>query len=153
MSVHKRKNRSGEIVWAYRFDPPDSTKAHRHEIRMSGFATKNEAINAEAARRLEVKKNTRRQRRELRVSLEPLAHLLEEFFEQHGMDLAPKTMERYREMAKYLSPQVLTLSLDAMTPLRFAPEWERLSREGGHTRRDKTPRRCHPRACAILLVW
>src|SRR5690349_15782015 len=100
MSVHKRRNRSGEIVWAYRFDAHGSTKARRRQVSMSGFATKNEASNAEAVRRVEVQKEYEEAQAVKGGQVLTLAGLLTMFFEQHGPDLAPKTFERYREMAK-----------------------------------------------------
>ncbi len=50
--IYKRKNRTGAIVWAYRFDIPGEGRAR---VSAGGFATKKAAIDAEAARRLEVK--------------------------------------------------------------------------------------------------
>src|SRR5579864_5460874 len=53
MTVHKRKYRSGKVVWFYQFDIPGSTRTTRLLIKGSGFATKGEATDAEAARRIE----------------------------------------------------------------------------------------------------
>jgi hypothetical protein len=51
--VHKRKNRSGKIVWYYKFDLDGSTRGDRTIIRAFGFPTKAAAVEAEAARRIE----------------------------------------------------------------------------------------------------
>src|SRR6516225_8473915 len=70
-----------------------------------------------------------------------LGALLAEFFARHADEkLAPKTVERYREQAAYLSPELLGLPLTEIPPLHFAREWDRLLKSGGHRRRDKSPR-------------
>jgi integrase len=70
-----------------------------------------------------------------------LAMLLGEFFTQHAEDnLAPKTVERYRELARYLAPELLALELTQITSLNLSREWTRLLKTGGRTRKDKTPR-------------
>ena len=56
MPVHKRKYGSGKTVWFYKFDAPGSTRLDRRVIKESGFATKQAAIEAEAARRIEEQK-------------------------------------------------------------------------------------------------
>jgi integrase len=67
--------------------------------------------------------------------------LLDEFLRQHaGEKLAPKTVERYREQAAYISLELLTKPLTEITPLHLTREWARLLKSGGHTRRTKSPR-------------
>ena len=57
--------------------------------------------------------------------------LLNEFFLQHADEkLAPKTVERYREQAVYLAPELLALPIAEITPLHLAREWKRLLGEG-----------------------
>jgi hypothetical protein len=50
MPVHKRKRR-GKIDWYYKFDLVGATRGSRHIIRAFGFATRQAAVEAEAARR------------------------------------------------------------------------------------------------------
>ena len=58
--------------------------------------------------------------------------LLEEFFCQHVDEkLAPKTVERYHEQAKYLSPGLLEMSISEITPLHLNREWNRLPKAVG----------------------
>ena len=46
-----------------------------------------------------------------------LAMLFQEFFRQHAEEkLAPKTIERYRELAAYLAPELLAMPLGEITP-------------------------------------
>ena len=46
MPVYKRKNTSGKTVWFYKFQPPGATR-DASPIREFGFATKQEAVDAE----------------------------------------------------------------------------------------------------------
>lgn len=131
MPVHKRKYRDGRVVWFYKFDAPGSTRERRIIVQRSGFATRKEAQEAEA-----------RARAELRVRAAPsapipatLGALLEEFMARHAEQrLAPKTAERYRELARYLDSSLLAMPLREITPLHLHREWERLLATGGRTR-------------------
>lgn len=143
MAVHKRK-RNGKVTWFYKFDAPGSTRENRRVIREYGFATRQQAIDAEVTRRTDEQK-----KRELANSgsgvtaaiPKTLEMLLEEFFRQHAVEkLAPKTVERYRELARYLSRELLDLPLTDISSLHFNREWARLVKAGGQNRKDKTPR-------------
>jgi integrase len=149
MPVHKRKYRSGAVVWFYEFNLPGATRHDRTRVSGSGFATKKEAIDAEIARRLE-----EQQKRELAktgsVISAPLpttlSMLLDEFFRQHVHEkLAPKTIERYHEQASYLSQDLLSMCFADITPLHLSREWHRLLEKGGHHRRTKQPRPLSPK--------
>ena len=141
MAVRKRKNASGKIVWFYRFNAPGSTRDNRIEIREFGYATKQEALDAEAKRRVsEQKKFEMAQIGSVVVGAIPttLAGLLDEFFRQHADEkLAGKTTERYKEHVTYLSKELLAMPIDAVTPLHLNREWTRLLKCGGHTRAGK----------------
>ena len=54
--------------------------------------------------------------------------------------LAPKTIERYRELATYLAPELLAMPLSEITPLHLSREWTRLLKSGGHHRKTKQAR-------------
>src|SRR5207253_1350287 len=150
MPVHKRKYRSGKVVWYYQFDQPGSTRRNQNLITESGFATKQAATSAEAVRRTEEQKKV-----ELRkagadgvAAAMPttLAMLLAEFMKQHAQEnLAPKTVERYREMAAYFAPELLAMNTTEITPLHLSREWTRLLKCGGHTHKTKTPRAMKPK--------
>ncbi|MBI3666793.1 MAG: hypothetical protein HY236_11330 [Acidobacteria bacterium] len=144
MPVHKRRYRSGETVWYFDFNAPGSTRETRNRITESGFATKREAEDAEAKRRIEEQET-----HELAKAGGPidaplpktLATLREEFFRQHAEEkLAPKTIERYREQAAYFDPELLKMAITEITPLHLGREWTRLLKSGGHHRRTKAPR-------------
>src|ERR1035437_3352249 len=150
MPVYKRKYRSGKVVWFYQLAPPGSTRRDQNLITESGFATKQEETAAEAVRRTEEEKKV-----ELRkagaagvAAAMPttLAMLLAEFMKQHAQEnLAPKTVERYREMAAYIAPELLAMNMTEITPLHLSREWTRLLKCGGHTRKSKTPRPMKPK--------
>lgn len=56
------------------------------------------------------------------------------------MRIAAKTLERYRELAAYLSPDMTALPLNEVTPPRLNREWARLLESGGHHRKTKESR-------------
>src|ERR1700693_659254 len=143
MPVHKRKYRSGKVVWFYQFDVPGSTRTTRLLVKGSGFSTKGEATDAEAARRIEEQQKIDLAKRGGVAESVPttLKMLLDEFLRQHAEEkLAPKTVERYREQAAYISLELLAKPLTEITPLHLTREWARLLKSGAHTRRTKLPR-------------
>jgi integrase len=110
-----------------------------------GFANKQEAIDAEAKRRTEELQKFELARAgagSVAAALPTtLAMLLREFFRQHAEEkLAPKTIERYRELAAYLAPELLAMPLGEITPLHLSREWNRLLKAGGHHRKTKEAR-------------
>jgi integrase len=144
MSAYKRTYRSGQLVWHYVFTLPGSTREKRLRITGSGFATKGEAQDAEAIRRIDEQK--KRDLTKIGVAVaaplpRTLSMLLEEFFRQHVDErLAPKTIERYHEQAAYLDPELLAMPIEEINPLHLNREWKRLLKCGGHTRKQKSPR-------------
>lgn len=144
MPVHKRKNRSGGIVWYYMFDASGSTREDRDRISASGFATKREAEDAEAIRRTEEQRKRDLTKAGASVAAplpKTLSMLLEEFLRQRVDEkLAPKTIERYHEQAAYIDPELLRMPIAEITSLHLTREWNRLLKSGGHHRRTKQPR-------------
>jgi integrase len=149
MPVYKRK-RNGKITWLYKFDGPGSTRDNRQIIRAFGFDTKGEATTAESVRRTEEQaKYDLRQSGAAGIAAPvptTLSTLLAEFMKQHAEEhLAPKTVERYYEMAAYLAPELLAMNMTEITPLHLSREWTRLLKCGGHMRKTKTPRPMKPK--------
>jgi integrase len=143
MPVYKRKTRRGKTEWFYQFEGPGSTRANRVVIKKTGFATKQDAVDAESERRTQVKQvhDLAKSGRAIDAPLpETLGALLADFFAWADEKRAPKTVERYREMAACLSAELLVLPFAEITPLHLSREWDRLLKSGGHTRRDKAPR-------------
>ena len=148
MPVYKRKYRSGKVVWYYQFaaariDTPESESDHRIWIRNEaggdrrrGGAPHRGAANASQAATGGV----------AAPMPTTLSMLLAEFMKQHAEEnLAPKTVERYREMAAYIAPELLAMNMTEITPLHLSREWTRLLKCGGHTRKTKTPRAMKPK--------
>jgi len=145
MPVFKRKYESGKTVWRYIFSAPGSTRQNRRLIEAVGFASKQEAIDAEAKRRTEeLQKHDLEKAGGGPVAAAlptTLTMLFHEFFRQHAEEkLAPKTIERYRELAAYLAPELLAMALGDITPLRLSREWNRLLKSGGRHRKTKQAR-------------
>jgi integrase len=145
MPVFKRKYNSGTIVWRFIFALPGATRDDRRLICEVGFASKQAAMDAEAKRRTE-----ELQKIELaKAGVAPIAAalpttlsmLFQEFFRQHAEEkLAPKTVERYKELAATLAPELLAMPLTEITPLHLSREWSRLLKSGGHHRKTKEAR-------------
>jgi len=145
MPVFKRQYRSGKVVWRYIFSTPGSTREDRRLICEVGFASKQEAIDAEAKRRTEeLQKYERAKAGAITVAAAlptTLAMLFQEFFRQHAQEkLAPKTIERYRELAACLDAELLAMPLPDITPLHLSREWNRLLKSGGRHRKTKEAR-------------
>src|ERR1017187_5878213 len=101
MAIMKRKRR-GKTDWFFKFDLPGATRNSRRIIRAFGFATRKEAIAAEASRRIDEQKKLEMAKAGV-VGAVPktLAELLNEFFRVHPSEkLAGKTIERYQDFAK-----------------------------------------------------
>jgi hypothetical protein len=116
MPVFKKKYESGKVVWRYLFSGPGATRANRHLISEVGFASKQDAIDAEAKRRTEELQKfelAKAGAASIGAALPTtLGTLFVEFFSQHAEEkLAPKTIERYRELAGYLAPELLAMPL------------------------------------------
>jgi hypothetical protein len=145
MPVYKRKYRSGKVVWYYQFAPSGSSRHKQNLLTESGFATKQEAIAAEATRRTEEMVRLAATGGVAAPMPTTLAMLLAEFMKQHAEEhLAPKTVERYREMAAYVGPELLAMNMTEITPLHLSREWTRLLRCGGHEHKSKMPRATKP---------
>ena len=143
MPVHKRKYRSGRVVWNYGFDLQGSTREHRERATESGFATKAEAQTAEANRRIEEQQKRDLAKAGASIAAAPpktLVMLLSEFMRHCEGKLAPKTLDRYHQQAAYLDLTLLAMPLLDITPLHLNREWDRLLKGGGHHRKTKLPR-------------
>ena len=62
-----------------------------------------------------------------------LGDLLEEFCREHGdRNLQTRTVERYRDLVRYLSAELLAMPIAEVSPLHLTREWNRLRVAGGH---------------------
>jgi integrase len=142
MAVRRHKSKAtGKVTWSYCFDAPGSSRQNRKQIALYGFAGKKAAQDAEAQRRIDVQQEHAAALRGAPAPPTSLSVLIDEFIREHAArNLAPKTVERYREMAAYLSPALLAAPLTEITSLQLTREWNRLRESGGHHRRTKAPR-------------
>src|SRR5260370_22313268 len=128
MPAYKRRYRSGTVLWFYKFAPPAATRG-APPIRKFGFATKREAEDAEAQRRIDEQHKYELAKAGAGVAAplpRTLAMLLEEVFCEHAeKKVAPKTVERYREQALCLDPVLLSMPLEEIKPLHLNREWSR----------------------------
>ena len=125
MSIYKRKYLSGTVLWYFKFQPPGAARGTL-PIRGFGFATKREAEDAEAQRRIEEQQKYDLAKAGSGVAAalpKTLSMLLDEFMRQHAEEkLAPKTVERYREQLACLDPELLKMALANITPLHLSRE-------------------------------
>jgi integrase len=143
MAVHKRKWKSATGVqtnWYYVFDAPGSTRQDRRQILKSGFASKKEAQDAEAERRIKEQREYNLLKATPGELPGTLSGLLKEFFNQHGEKaLGAKTLKRYREMADYLDTDLMNMDLPKIRPIHLSREWNRLLASGGRGRKLGKP--------------
>ena len=137
MPIEKVKREDG-FTWGYRFDAPGSTRTSRKRVRAAGFSTKKAAIDAETAARVD-------EQRKYELSLQgpaPLPKTLRDMLDEFlsSTSVQPKALERYRELAAYLSPELCALPLAEVRPQHLAGEWKRLLASGGHHRKTKALR-------------
>jgi integrase len=142
MATRKHKSKAtGKVTWSYVFDAPGSSRTDRRQVALYGFATRKEAQEAEMLRKIEVQKAHEASLRGTPPPPNTLAAMIEEFCKEHAdRNLAAKTVERYRDMAGYLSSALLAMPVTEITPLHLTREWNRLRESGGHHRRTKVAR-------------
>jgi len=143
MAIQKRKWKTAkgiQTAWAYMFDAPGSTRENRKQVFEGGFASKKEAQDAEAERRIKEQRAFELQKSTPAEVPGTLSGLLKEFFNQHGeKTLALKTLKRYREMADYLDTDLLNMEIPKIKPLHLSREWNRLLTSGGRGRKAGKP--------------
>lgn len=151
MATRKHKSKAtGKVTWSYVFDAPGSSRTDRRQVALYGFATRKEAQEAEMLRKIEVQKAHEASLRGTPPPPNTLAALIQEFCKEHAdRNLAAKTVERYRELAGYLSSALLAMPVTEITPLHLTREWNRLRESGGHHRRPRRRAHSPARRCAI----
>lgn len=136
--VAKRKYKSGKTVWYYLFSADGATREDRKHVSESGFSTRKEAVDAEAARRIKVAQDAAEARGEALVVPKSLGSVIADYLEdrsRQGKSLALKTLERYHESVAYLSAELLAMPIVDVTALQLHREWGRLLESGGKDRK------------------
>ena len=143
MSVKKKALCNKRVSWGYEFaiGPRDD----RQRYKQGGYSTRQDAINAESARRLQIE-------HQKKVATGTLDFAIQKFFEDRDDELSPKTTERYRELVGYLRPELRESPIADISAMRLHDEWKRLLAAGGHHRKTKPRDPCPQRPCAILRV-
>jgi integrase len=138
----RKRVRNGHTSWGYYFDLPGSTREGRDRISKWGFASKKEAIDQEADRRKQERAQREAAARGVASPLpKTLGELVDEFCTEFAdKDLAAKTSERYRDMIRYLSAELVAMPVAELSALHLTREWNRLRASGGHHRRTKEAR-------------
>src|ERR1017187_7654871 len=126
MSVKKKLLSGKAFSWGYEF--AIGSRGDRQRYKQGGFATRSEAINAESAKRLEI------ERGETTKDTSTLGAAIEKFFADRGETMSPKTLDRYRELADYLSPNLMAMPISNVRAMDLHEEWRRLLASGGHDR-------------------
>lgn len=133
--------------WAYSLYLGRTADGRQRRVYASGFATKREADDARRARILEIADQAAVQD----GAPATLGQLLKIFLETAATRCSPKTLERYKNLAEYIHPDVLTTSLSEVNTLQLEREFERLRQSGGHHRRTKEARPLSGRT--VRHVW
>lgn len=141
----------------YRFELPGSSRLNRVFVEKAGFATKEEAQEAEAARRIEEQRKIEMAKASAGVTAAvptTLGGFLQEFLVQHVREkLAPKTAEGYRESVAYLDAGLLEMPLAEITSLHLHREWQRLLKCGGHNGRPLSAKTVRNIAGAVSAAF
>jgi hypothetical protein len=126
MAVKKKILSGKRASWGYEF--AIGPRGARQRYKMGGYATKNEAQNAEAQKRLESESAAKI------TAAGTLGHAIEQFFADRADELSPKTMDRYRELAEYLHQDLRGTPIIDVRAMDLHTEWKRLLVSGGHDR-------------------
>jgi integrase len=130
-SVFKRLLPSGKVTWCLQVEVGRSVEGKRVRLFRSGFPRKADAERE--LRRLLVE-------RDAGTLVKPDPHtfgaFLNDWFENHASrHCAPKTIERYRQLATYLLPHIGHLPLAEITPLQIERLLNHLKDAGGRDRK------------------
>jgi len=123
MSVKKKLLSGKAFSCGYEFAV--GSRGDRQRYEQGGFATRSEAINAESAKRLEI------ERGQTTKDTSTLGAAIEKFFADRGETMSPKTLDRYRELADYLSPNLKAMPISNVRAMDLHEEWRRLLASGG----------------------
>src|SRR6516225_5165415 len=131
MSVRKLV-RNGKTTWGYEFELVGSSRADRKRTAKWGFATKKNAIKAEAERRIEEEAKAEAAARGIAVVPRTLGQLLDEFLAQHvaprkepngaSSGLSPKTYEDYQAWISKISAPLRAMPVGEVNALTLTRE-------------------------------
>jgi integrase len=126
-TVYKRNYKSGGVAWGYQLDAGLDENGKRIRISRGGFRRQADA-GRELARLIQEKSDGLLVRPDPRT----FGDFLEEWFREHAEpNCAPKTVERYRELAAYVLPRLGRLQLRDISPLVLDRLYNQLHASGG----------------------
>jgi integrase len=135
-SIFKRKLPSGKVSWCLQLEAGSSPGGKRIRIFRSGFQRK-----ADAERELRRLLDEKDAGSLLKPDPRTFAAFLDEWFANHASrHCAPKTVERYRQLAGYVLPHLGHLPLAEITPLQIERLLNHLKDAGGRDRKTGQPR-------------
>jgi integrase len=125
--IFKRKLESGKVVWGYSIDLFTDENGKRVRPQKTGFEKKGDA---EAA--LSVVLREKEDGSLIKPVPKTLGEFIDEWLREHAeQHCAPKTVERYRQLAAYALPHLGTVQLADLSPLILERLYGRLLKEGG----------------------
>ncbi len=134
--VFKRKLPSGSITWGYSIDAGKDENGKRKQIFKSGFGTKNAAGTA-----LRQRLNEKDDGELVKPDPTTFAAFIEEWLKEHAdRNCTPKTVERYRQLAKYILPHIGATRLQDLSALMLERVFNRIKDAGGWDRKAKAAR-------------
>lgn len=139
--VFKRKLHSGAVTWAYSVDVGRGADGGRIRQFKSGFARKSEAESA--LRILLAEKDHSADIGQ--ADPQTFAAFTQTWFTEYGVrKCSPKTLERYRQLAGYVTPHLGGVKLQDLTALTLERVLLRLRDSGGRDRLTKKERPLSP---------
>lgn len=126
-TVFKTNSSCGQTRWRYQLDAGTDDDGNRVRISKSGFRRKADA-DAALAKALNEFASGQLLRPDPRTFGEYLDEWLDEHAAQH---CSPKTVERYRQLARYVNPQLRRTELVKTSALMLERFYNRLRESGG----------------------
>jgi integrase len=138
----KRRLRSGRTVWGFSVDAGPDDNGRRTRVFKSGFKLERDAEAALLRVRQQLEQG-------LAAPPDPrtLTEFMDQWFEEYATpNCSPKTVERYRELAKKVTQQLGPVQLEKITPLQLQRVYNQLLNSPAKTGRPpsvKTVRHVH----------
>jgi integrase len=135
-TITKRPTVGGRARWAYIFDLGKDETGKRRQVMKSGFETKRDAEEALAKTLAQHREQQahKTQATEAISTLDsrPVGEYFAYWLDQHAQTrCAPKTVERYRELARYLNRFIGDICLQDLKTAKIQETIHRLSESGG----------------------
>ena len=132
-TIFKRTYRSGRSVWCFELDAGEGENGRRIRISRAGFARESDAdselsrLKAEKTEGLLVRPNPT-----------TFGEFMREWFREHAEhNCEPKTVERYRQLAGYVLPQLESVALQDLSALMLERLYNQLRKSGGQRKRRR----------------